>query len=99
MEAYTKKITCPEHGTVKHKATLYMHGHKYAGIWECDMDGNSEACEHVDTHVEIVESNPTHPLDSIYNSRVHVCNLCDCTVEIDDDEADLFAEMGLDCAD
>ena len=104
MEAYTKKITCPVHATrlgdgINCTATLYMHGHRYAGIWECDATGESDSCEHEDRHTESVESTPTSPFDAIYDSEVYVCDLCECTVEGDPayDKADMMAELSFDC--
>lgn len=67
-EPYTKQITCPEHPQGGHTATLYLFGHKYAGIWECPENGVSDACAHENTHVE----------DNMY-----VCDLCDCVVDGD----------------
>jgi hypothetical protein len=98
---YTKKITCPEHGTVKHKATLYLHGHKYAGIWECDVDKTSDSCEHESSHVETTETDPLYPDGPVYDTKVYVCDVCECDIEgsPEEDEADMFAEMSLDCSD
>jgi hypothetical protein len=91
-----KSITCPAHpnGRVKpwslhkHKAVLWEHGEKWAGIWECLITGESDACEHENRVVESVEvtfwSSPD--VDSSYDVLVYVCT--DCGVAIDRDEGD-----------
>lgn len=96
QEQYTKQIPCPEHAQGGHTATLYLFGHKYAGLWECPVSGASEACEHVSTHIETVEVTnfPTPDIDASYDTEVYVCDLCGCTVDGNpaEDRADAQAD-------
>lgn len=76
---YEIKIPCPDNP--KHQATLYTHGHQYAGIWECETCEVSDVCDHTHYHSEDVENTPTTAYDWIFTSKVAVCDLCDCTVD------------------
>lgn len=84
---YFVMVDCPEHLT--HKVKLFVHGHRNAGIWECDESGEgiSDSCPHYDTEVETIEvdtmRNGEH---DTYERRVYVCSLCGCDVEGDPDE-------------
>jgi len=80
---YTKSIDCPFEGHEGHKATVYEHGHRYAGVIECDATGESDSCEHPDTRVEETEDWPTSPLDNPTPYPIYVCNICECTAEGD----------------
>lgn len=67
-ENYSVEIDCPIHLT--HKVKLFTYGHKYAGIWECEIEGASETCPHFDTEVEVAEryEGSTEPIT--------ICSLC-----------------------
>jgi hypothetical protein len=83
---YSISIDCPAHLT--HKATLYTHGHRYAGVWECDKDGDhiSDVCPHFDVDVETVEDTEGN------ESRIYVCVLCGVAVQGDPDSDKDFSE-------
>jgi hypothetical protein len=53
-EHYTKQIDCPEHPG-QHTATLYQFGHRYAGIWECPVTGDTDShdCQEFKTETAI----------------------------------------------
>ena len=104
MEPYTKKIPCPEHGD--HEATLYCWGHKYAGIWECDVTGESDSHEHTDYEVEHHEPPPLYPDQQfVYAHDVYICggeNGCGVMIDSDvadpeRDRAEAIAERSMDC--
>lgn len=81
---YTTPITCPEHPNAKHQATLYQHGHRYAGIWECPKSGASDSCEHESTHVEeAVEDHLGFQGHYQTEHAIYVCDACECTVDGD----------------
>jgi hypothetical protein len=46
---YAVEIDCPIH--ITHKAKLFTNGHRYAGIWECEVEGDTDACPHYDVEV------------------------------------------------
>lgn len=78
---YVVEIDCPEHLT--HKVPLYTHGNRFAGIWECEVDGISGSCPHFDTRVEEVEVT-VHPDEGQdYTIQIYVCVLCGEQVEGD----------------
>ena len=88
---YTKQIPCPEHAQSSHTATLYQNGHRYAGIWECPVSGASDSHEHVDSEIETVEVDDSHPDRSDgYSYEIYVC--VDCGVQMDGDPAEDRAE-------
>ena len=97
-EPYTVEIDCPAHGD--HKATLFQHGHKYAGIWECPVTGESDSCEHESHHVEETAVDTFNPVSGHgqYEVQVYVCDACECTVEGDPaaDAAEDRADMAYD---
>jgi hypothetical protein len=81
---YSKNIDCPEHPG-QHLAILYTHGHRYAGIWECAVTGDTDTHEHGDYQTDTIESD-THTV------HVYICGGCGVTIEdtdpaIDRDEA------------
>lgn len=97
---YTKKIDCFFHEDESHQATVYQHGHRYAGVIECDKTGESDSCEHEETRVEdsaVDTFNPVTGHDQ-YDVLIYVCELCECTVEGDPaaDAADDRADMAYD---
>lgn len=95
-QLYTKQVTCPEHLT--HTATLFTHGHKYAGTWECKSFGVSDVCEHSNgTHQEVVTQDH-FGYSGHYQTEAaaDVCNDCECTVDTNDEHA--FAPVEMDCA-
>lgn len=74
--------TCPEckHDDVK----LYVHPHRFAGIYECQADdcGASWECLHEDTETETVEDPPMHGDQTVvYYSDVTTCLLCGSGVD------------------
>jgi len=92
---YTKVIDCPEHPG-QHKATLFCVGHRYAGIWECQLTGSSDSHEHSDYQTETVEVDDSHPDRSDgYTTQVYVCGGCGVTIE-DADPAQDAAEAEAD---
>lgn len=97
---YTKVIDCPEH-LGKHKATLYCQGHRYAGIWECQLTGDSDSHIHENYEIEDVEVDDSHPDRSDgYTSQVYVCGgLNGCGETIDRNEADPATDAAEDEAD
>jgi ribosomal protein L37AE/L43A len=75
----TKPIKCPECGAI---ADLHRFPGKFAGIWECDNCGSSEACDHDET--ETIETTNTvleagEPVE--YNTTIEVCLDCGVPVE------------------
>ena len=85
---YEIKIPCPD--KPEHEATLFTHGHEYAGIWECDTCETSDVCAHEDVHFDLDESFVTLPWEWVYSKKIIVCDLCDCIVE--DSEAHLIEQ-------
>jgi hypothetical protein len=109
---YTKLIECPIHPAHEardhhdpddlHQATLYLQGHRYAGIWECPVTGESDTHEHSDYEVETVEVDDSHPDRSDgYSYQVYVCggdNGCGVAIDLDEanpaeDRAEALADM------
>lgn len=90
---YTKMIDCPAHPTGrvhwwdprKHQAILFCAGSKWAGVWECQATGDSDACEHDQGwHIESVTV-PTMRNGEYddYEREVYVCDLCEETIDLD----------------
>ena len=84
---YTVKIDCTVH--ITHKATLFIFGHRHAGMWECvDEDstcahgGMSDSCTHFDRDIEEIEGDDGP-------SRIYVCVLCRVALEGDPDKEKL----------
>lgn len=81
---YTKEIDCPwkDDSECTGKAIVFLNGHAYQGIIECDACG-SDSCPHNDTHTEEVEVTfyYTPDIDGSYDATMEVCDLCDCEVE------------------
>lgn len=78
---YRVEIHCPIHEG--HEAWLYQHGHRFAGIWECQKTGESDSCEHEEAHTETIEVDVFEPVFG-HDTReeiVSVCDRCECTVE------------------
>lgn len=94
---YTKKIDCYFHASEKHQATLYQHGHRFAGVVECDKTLESDSCEHPNgSEVETVEVDDSHPDRSDgYSYEIYVC--VDCGEQTDgcpaEDRAEAIADM------
>lgn len=82
-ETHSEQIECPAHGD--HEATLYQHGSKYAGVWECNVTGESDVCEHESTHVQESVIDYHDPENAYghgqYEINVDVCDACKCAVE------------------
>jgi hypothetical protein len=80
-EHYRVEIHCPVHEG--HEAWLYQHGHRYAGIWECQKTGESDSCEHDESHREVIEVDVFEPVfgHDTREETVSVCDRCECTVE------------------
>lgn len=80
---YRELIDCPFEGHTGHKAFIHKHGHRYAGVIECIKTGESDSCEHEDTHTEAIEVDVFEPVFG-HDTReeiVSVCDACECTVE------------------
>lgn len=96
-EYNTKQIDCPEHPQGGHTATLYQHGHKYAGIWECPVTGSSDSCEHPNgSEIETVEVDDSHPdRNDGYSYEIYVCVDCQETMDGSpaEDRAEAIAEQ------
>lgn len=104
---YVKLIPCPAHPTGRarwwdprrHQAILFCTGSKWEGIWECPVTGESDSHEHGDYEIETVESWPTSPVDTPYESRIYICggeNGCGMMIEDEDpdvDRAEALADM------
>lgn len=76
-----KMIICPAHPNENHVAFLYLNGSRYPGVWECSVTGESESCQHPDTHLEDT------CLDMLgfdghyqFDSQVCVCDNCEVAV-------------------
>lgn len=90
---YTKFITCPAHPTGRvhwwdprrHKAILFCHPGRYAGIWECPVTGESDSHEHTDYEVETAIYDYYDPGDYYGHGQreyeVYVCSDCGVTIE------------------
>lgn len=80
-EHYVKQIICP-YGE-GHNATIYLHGHRYAGQIECDTCEVNEVCEHENgTHFETIEVTAYYGEQDIsYDQPVEVCDFCECSIE------------------
>lgn len=89
---YTKEIDCPFDGHADHKAIVHQHGHRYAGVIECVLTGESDSCEHPETRVEETEDWPTSPIDNPRSYQIYVCEICECAVE-GDPQADAHDAM------
>lgn len=72
---YCVMIDCPEH--LSHKIPLFTYGHRYAGVWECTIEGYgiSESCPHYQTEYEITEDYEGAP------DEIMICSLCRVAVE------------------
>lgn len=101
---YVKQIDCPEHPG-QHKASLFCQGHRFAGIWECPVTGESDTHEHTDYEIEDVEVDDSHPDRSDgYTYQVYVCggeNGCGVAIDLDvaspaEDRADAIADQQID---
>jgi hypothetical protein len=82
---YTKRIPCPfgESEIDGHQAIVYMNGHLWAGIIECQQCEVNESCEHKTTHTQKNEVTAfIGEKDVSYNQNIEVCDACDCTVEV-----------------
>lgn len=98
MGEYAKSIICPEHGV--HNATLYISGHKLAGIWECNVMDLSDSCDHESFRTDIIETDPKNPVEnSVYTYSVYICNDCECIMDGNpaEDAAGLLESLTLDC--
>lgn len=96
---YTKKIDCFFHETDSHQATVFQHGHRFAGVIECDKTGDSDSCEHEETYVdEAVEDHLGFNGHYQTEHSIYVCELCECTVDGDPaaDRAEDAADMAYD---
>lgn len=80
---YNKQIDCPEHPG-QHMATLSCQGHRYAGIWDCPVTGDSDSHLHGNYETVTVESDgPRY--------QVYVCggdNGCGVSIETADPASD-----------
>lgn len=97
---YTKLIECPEHPAHEakdhhdpddlHQATLYCQGHRFAGLWECPVSGDSDSHDHSDYEIVTEEVDDSHPdRRDGYSYQVYVCGGPEgCGVAIDRDIAD-----------
>lgn len=74
---YSVEIDCPVH--ITHKALLFIHGHTYAGIWECPVEDISDSCPHWDVEIEKVEDNDGR------KSLIYVCSKCGVDTKGDPD--------------
>jgi len=94
-----KTIQCPEHP--QHKATLYQWPEQFAGIWECEFDGEnySDSCEHDPEKWEIEDAVEDYydPGDDYGHGqreyKVYVCGDCGCTIEDADPAEDAYDAM------
>ncbi len=80
---YREEIDCTFEGHEGHKAFIHKHGHRFAGVIECIATGESDSCEHEETHTEAVEVDVFEPVFG-HDTReeiVSVCDACECTVE------------------
>lgn len=80
---YTEETDCAFEGHTGHKAIIHKHGHRYAGVIECVATGESDSCEHEETHTEAIEVDVFEPVFG-HDTReeiVSVCDRCECTVE------------------
>lgn len=80
---YTETIDCPFEGHTGHKATIHKWPHRYAGVIECVATGESDSCEHLETHHETIEVDVFEPVFG-HDTReeiVSVCDACECSVE------------------
>lgn len=80
---YREEIDCPFEGHEGHKAFIHKHGHRFAGVIECIETGESDSCEHEDTHHETIEVDVFEPVFG-HDTReeiVSVCDACECSVE------------------
>lgn len=112
---FTKQIECPLHPAHEardhhdpddlHQATLFCQGHRFAGIWECPVTGESDTHEHTDYEIEDVEVDDSHPDRSDgYTYQVYVCggdNGCGVAIDLDianpaEDAADAEADRQID---
>lgn len=75
---HSVQIDCPVH--ITHKANLFVHGHRYAGVWECPVSGDTDSCPHFDYTTEEIEDDDGH------NSHKHKCVSCEQALEGDPDE-------------
>lgn len=76
---------CPE--CHEHDVILFVHPHRYAGIFECQVYGcgASWSCEHDEHETDEVEDPPMNPEQTaVYHSTVATCILCgvDCTEQL-----------------
>lgn len=80
---YREEVDCTFEGHTGHKAILHKHGHRYAGVIECVATGESDSCEHLETHTEAIEVDVFEPVFG-HDTReeiVSVCDACECSVE------------------
>lgn len=84
-EVKTTQIECPECGSTD--ATIYQQGHKFAGIYECNVCGYSDACPHAESHVEEAVVDYYDPGNYYGHGQrevpIYVCDLCEETLEGD----------------
>lgn len=86
------KIDCPFEDHSGHQATIFKAGHRFEGIVECDKTGESDSCQHEETHVESLEvdtmRNGEH---DTYEVPAYVCDACECVTDEDvtDDREDM----------
>jgi hypothetical protein len=102
MEANTKLIQCPHKEHSKHKATLYIFPHKFAGMWDCRY-GYSDTHEHLEYEIEDAVEDYYDPGDYYGHGQreyqIYVCGGDEgCGVAIEDadpaeDRAEALADM------
>lgn len=77
------EIQCPECG--EKRVILYIHPHKYAGVFSCEADnycGASWSCEHPSYGEETIEVDTMRNGENdTYKQNALICNDCelDCT--------------------
>lgn len=82
-DLHTKLIDCVAHPGA-HQAVLYCFPHKWAGIWECILTGDSESHEHTNIELESIEPLPITPTDMPAEQNMYICS--DCGVEVSSEE-------------
>ena len=86
IQLHTAPLDCPSHPR-QHKAVLYKWPHRYGGIWECPISGESGTHDHEDLKKETVfEDRFGH--EDIYQveRQVYICGVCLVTLELDPSE-------------
>lgn len=76
-EEHTKQIDCPAHPG-QHTATLYLHPHKSAGVWQCSVEDISDVCDHEETQLEMATVDVFNPITG-HDQRdtvIEICSIC-----------------------